>query len=325
MIEIIQLSKSDSTESIETLYYEYLSWVETMAREEYGIKLHVKEMIASDKNQETRFYPPAGRFVVAKLEGEVAGFGCLKKFSCEIAEIKRMFVLPKFRGNKIGGLILDRLLHEARIEHYRFVNLDTMKYMKAAQSLYYSRDFKDIEPYGSDETPDKFNPYYKFMQLELNGRTPYQAYSGESRGLTMKENEVYSGRCGCGAIRYHVYGPPVMVEYCHCGSCRKSYGSVVSVLAGFRRDGFQIDDGVPTYYDSSSDVKRSFCGTCGTPLFYENQSYPDDVYISLGSFDDPGKLPPDRHVWASERISWYQIRDELPCHGQFSSAGTAED
>lgn len=140
----------------------------------------------------------------------------------------------------------------------------------------------------------------------------------------MTEKDIYNGGCRCGAIRFRVSGPPVMVEYCHCNSCRRSSGSVVSVLAGFPRSGFDILDGIATYYGSTRGVQRSFCGTCGSPLFYENQEYPNEVYISLGSFDQPEALPPDRHVWMSDRITWYQIGDDLPQHDQFSSTGAAE-
>jgi len=140
----------------------------------------------------------------------------------------------------------------------------------------------------------------------------------------MTESKDYEGGCRCRAIRYRVSGSPVMVEYCHCDSCRKSYGSVVSVLVGFRRSGFEILGGIPTYYSSSPKVKRSFCGFCGSPLFYEHGDYADEVYISLGSFDRPEDLSPDRHVWVSDRIPWYEIHDELPQHSQFSTAGSTE-
>ena len=140
----------------------------------------------------------------------------------------------------------------------------------------------------------------------------------------MTERELYNGECRCGAIRYRVSGPPVMVEYCHCQSCRRSSGSAVSILAGFPRDGFRILHGSPTYYESTPGVKRSFCGTCGSPLFYENHEFPDEVYISLGSFDQPEELPPDRHVWVSERITWHRIGDDLSQYDQFSGSGSAE-
>lgn len=140
----------------------------------------------------------------------------------------------------------------------------------------------------------------------------------------MAVRESFSGGCRCGAIRYHVSGPPVMVEYCHCESCRRSSGSAVSVLAGFSREGFEILHGSPTDYESTPVVKRSFCGVCGSPLFYANQEYPDEVYISIGSFDEPEELPPDRHVWVSEGISWHRILDDLPQYEQFSGTASPE-
>ena len=141
----------------------------------------------------------------------------------------------------------------------------------------------------------------------------------------MSTAEQFSGGCRCGAIRFDVAGPPVMVEYCHCDSCRRSSGSVVSVLAGFPRTGFEILTGTPSNYEATPGVTRSFCGACGSPLFYENGSYPDEVYISLGSFDRPEELPPDRHVWVSDRISWYHPADGLSQYAGFSGTGSGAD
>ncbi len=140
----------------------------------------------------------------------------------------------------------------------------------------------------------------------------------------MTEIELFKGGCRCGGIRYQVSGPPVMVEYCHCVSCRKSGGSAVTVFAGFQRTGFEITNGNPTGFNAATAVNRSFCGHCGTPLFYENQNYPEDLYIHLGSFDQQEELPPDRHVWVSERISWYEINDDLPQYDEFSGSGRPE-
>jgi len=137
------------------------------------------------------------------------------------------------------------------------------------------------------------------------------------------EHEAYSGGCGCGAIRYKACGQPVMVAYCHCDDCRKSSGSVVSVLAGFRRDGFELTKGAPQYFGTTPAVKRSFCKTCGASLFYENQNFPENIYIHIGGFDDPDQLPPDRHTWVSDRIAWHKITDNLRQYDQLSNDGLA--
>lgn len=141
----------------------------------------------------------------------------------------------------------------------------------------------------------------------------------------MTKNELHKGGCRCGAIRYETCGLPAMVAYCHCNDCRISSGSVVSVLAGFQRGGFEIIHGEPTYFATAPAVKRSFCNTCGTPLFYENQNFPENIYIHIGSFDEPEKLPPDRHTWVSNRISWHEIKDDLTQYEQLSNAGLPEN
>jgi hypothetical protein len=140
----------------------------------------------------------------------------------------------------------------------------------------------------------------------------------------MSETKQYNGGCICGTNRYKVFGPPAMVAYCHCEDCRMSTGSVVAVLAGFRRDGFELVNGDPTYFSTTSEVKRSFCGACGAPLFYENENFPENIYIHIGSFDQPEELPPDRHTWVSDRISWHEIKDNLSQYDQLSNAGLPE-
>ena len=139
----------------------------------------------------------------------------------------------------------------------------------------------------------------------------------------MNQDELHEGGCICGAIRYRVYGPPAMVAYCHCEDCRKSSGSVVSVLAGFAREGFELVRGNPASFAATEAVHRGFCSSCGAPLFYENGNFPENVYIQIGSFDDPEQLPPDRHSWVSERICWHEINDNLTRYEKLSNDGLA--
>lgn len=96
---------------------------------------------------------------------------------------------------------------------------------------------------------------------------------------------------------------------------------MVAVLAGFNKDYFALESGRPTSFSATPTVKRSFCNTCGTPLFYENQNFPENIYIHIGSFDFPEKLPPDRHTWVSDRIAWHEINDDLTRFEQLSNAG----
>lgn len=42
--------------------------------------------------------PPSGLALIALVDGEPAGFGGIRQLDADIAEIKRMFVIPQRRG-----------------------------------------------------------------------------------------------------------------------------------------------------------------------------------------------------------------------------------
>ncbi len=95
--------------------------------------------------------------------------------------------------------------------------------------------------------------------------------------------------------------------------------------AAFRRGEFAITAGNPTAYESSPGVVRTFCGRCGTSLTLADERYPDEVYVALASFDDPEVLPPEFHIWRSNRLSWLETSDNLPRYVTFRGDGIVED
>ncbi len=141
----------------------------------------------------------------------------------------------------------------------------------------------------------------------------------------MSDEEVARiGNCKCGEINFEIVGKPVLVEYCHCRSCRHSVGAPLMAWAGFERDNVSLTAGKPTSYRSSSGVIRTFCGRCGTSLTLADERFPQEVYVSLSSFDDDDAPEPEIHIWRSERLSWLETTDDLPRYVQFKSDGHAE-
>jgi GNAT superfamily N-acetyltransferase len=69
-------------------------------------------------------------------------------------EIKRMFIIPAFRGRGLAGELLDAMLADARAIGYRRAVLDTSVSMHAAIGLYTSRGFVPCPPYNDDPDPD---------------------------------------------------------------------------------------------------------------------------------------------------------------------------
>ncbi len=92
------------------------------------------------------------------------------------------------------------------------------------------------------------------------------------------ETMLISGGCYCGDVRYEATGPSVLVELCHCRSCRRAVGAPVMAWAAFRHSEFAITAGRPTAYESSPGVRRTFCGRCGTSLTLADDRFPDEIY-----------------------------------------------
>lgn len=123
---------------------------------------------------------------------------------------------------------------------------------------------------------------------------------------------MLTGKCQCGAIRYEVEGEPDHCAICHCADCRASSGAPMVAWALFPEDRVTIH-GTPTRYESSDNVTRAFCGTCGTGLFYTNPAiFPGAIDIQAATLDDPDALPPQAHIQVAEAPAWAATAHQLP-------------
>lgn len=96
--------------------------------------------------------PPAGLFVVARLDGAPVGCGALKVTEGGIGEIKRMWTDAEARGLGIARRILRTLEGEARALGLECLRLETNRTLIEAQSLYRKEGYADVarfndEPY----------------------------------------------------------------------------------------------------------------------------------------------------------------------------------
>jgi len=75
--------------------------------------------------------------------------------------------------------------------------------------------------------------------------------------------------------------------------------------AAFTEDALTVTQGQTITFNSSGAAMRSFCGTCGTGLFYRNADMlPGIVDIQSVTLDDPEALPPEAHIQVAERLHW---------------------
>src|SRR5262245_6411420 len=91
---------------------------------------------------------PNVTFLTASVDGEVAGCGAFVNQGGAYAEIKRMFVLPEFRGLKLGRRILEELENLSRASGLEIARLETGIYQSEALFLYKSAGYQPREPFG---------------------------------------------------------------------------------------------------------------------------------------------------------------------------------
>ncbi len=110
----------------------------------------------------TEYAPPTGAFVLAEDADQYVACIGLHQFSEGIGEIKRLYVVPAARGLGLGRLLVERMIVVARELGYGSLLLDTLPFMKEAQSLYVALGFKPVVPY-------RYNPVAgsAFLRLDL--------------------------------------------------------------------------------------------------------------------------------------------------------------
>ena len=91
---------------------------------------------------------PDGDLVLAYWNDEVAGCIALTKMKdAGACEMKRLYVKPELRKNKIGRILIEELLNSAKERNYEKMRLDTFEKLQAAVHLYQQYGFKNISAY----------------------------------------------------------------------------------------------------------------------------------------------------------------------------------
>jgi GNAT superfamily N-acetyltransferase len=97
--------------------------------------------------------PPGGRLLLARCAGEAAGCAGVRRLDPGTAEIKRLYVRPRYRGTGAGRRLAETAIAEARAGGCKRVVLDTLPFMREAMSLYRALGFRETAPYLARPTP----------------------------------------------------------------------------------------------------------------------------------------------------------------------------
>ena len=133
-------------------------------------------------------------------------------------------------------------------------------------------------------------------------------------GANMSDKpNVHDGGCACGYVRYRVESTPLIVHCCHCSWCQRQNGSAFAVNALVEADRVQLLEGdvvdVEVPSPSGANQRISRCPKCQVAVWSYYLVMAGGIgemvrFIRAGTLDDPGRVPPDVHIYTSSKAPW---------------------
>lgn len=151
----------DHEGSIRMLFQEYTAMLVACSGEVanyLALQNYDKELA----NLEEKYGPPHGRLYLLTVDGKAAGCVGLRKLDETTCEMKRLYVRPAYRGQKMADLLLQRIIEDGKAIGYCAMLLDTLPFLESAIALYKKWGFRETERYNDSPVADTV-----FMKLEL--------------------------------------------------------------------------------------------------------------------------------------------------------------
>lgn len=133
----------------------------------------------------------------------------------------------------------------------------------------------------------------------------------------MADNTIFhDGGCACGHVRYRMMSRPLIVHCCHCSWCQRQNGSAFAVNALIEADrvvlleGDVVDITVPSPSGAGQVICR--CPNCQVALWSYYLVLSGGIgkavqFVRVGTLDEPGRLPPDVHIYTSSKQPWVEL------------------
>lgn len=149
------------TEEVSQLFTEYTDMLienDSSFQKYLDIQNYSEEM----EHLESKYGLPEGRLYLVYCDEELAGCIGLRKIDNQNCEMKRLYVRPKFRGRKVGNLLVEKIIDDAKKIGYSHMLLDTLPFLKSAIHMYKKYVFYEIDSY--NDSPMDTSIY---MKLDL--------------------------------------------------------------------------------------------------------------------------------------------------------------
>jgi hypothetical protein len=126
------------------------------------------------------------------------------------------------------------------------------------------------------------------------------------------DDESHEGRCTCGEVRYRMNSAPMIVHACHCTECQRLSGGPFAINALVETSHIDLLSGepVPVPVQGTSGKAQTImrCPKCQVAVWsHYPGAGPRIAFVRVGTLDQPGRLPPDIHIYTSTRLPWLEL------------------
>ena len=156
MVIIIREADNADVAEIRKLFEEYA--------QSLGIDLGFQDFEQELASLPGAYAPPAGRLLLAADGASPVGCVAVRRLGDDMCEMKRLYVRPEVRGQRLGRKLAEAAIAFGRGAGYRAMRLDTLPSMATAHELYRQLGFREVAPYRYNPVPGT-----TFMELVLDG------------------------------------------------------------------------------------------------------------------------------------------------------------
>jgi len=122
-----------------------------------------------------------------------------------------------------------------------------------------------------------------------------------------------TGGCSCGALRYEISEPPLMIYNCHCTNCQKISGSPFATPMTIKETSLTFTWGKPARVNWVSDAGNEryglFCGACGSRICNGQVRSSGTFSLRTGTLDDTSWVKPAGDIWTRSAQPWVKFVD----------------
>jgi GNAT superfamily N-acetyltransferase len=167
-MQIVEATEPDLIE-VRSIFWEYLQWANANLAQAFGVTFDIAAMLEGDMAGIDEYYPPRGRLLLAKVDGATAGCTCMQTLGEGVAELKRTYVRPAYRGRGIGRALVQAIIDDLGAAGYTTLRLDSANFMQDAHRLYRALGVQEREAYPESEIPPEFHANWTFIERKLGG------------------------------------------------------------------------------------------------------------------------------------------------------------